>query len=122
MEVIKKRVKHYVRNIDLYNEVVYCKDTNELSPVLTEYFRLIADRLITKLYFRDPMDRDDVFMGGWEDACIYWRKFDPSIGRNAFAYYTQIIKNGFAKGYNANYGKRTRFKVTHITLNNIHSL
>lgn len=111
-----KRINHYVKNRDLLEELIKCKKTDELSPKLIEMFRLISSRLILKLHFQNPMDKDDVEIGGWTDQCMYWRKFDINRGTNAFAYFSQVCKNGFGKAWNAMYGKKKKFGIMEFSL------
>ena len=48
---------------------------------------------------KDPEDREDCMSFAMEDLVRYWNRFDPAKSNNPFAYYTQIAKNGFAKGW-----------------------
>jgi hypothetical protein len=54
------------------------------------------------------------------DIALYWRGFNPDKYKNPFAYYTSMLSNGLAKGWNKMYGK---FKASEMTSldNNIHS-
>jgi len=124
MKVIKRRVTHYVKNDDLLREILKSKANGKPSRELIEMCRLIASRLITKLYFKDPMDRDDVLMGGWTDMVLYYHKFNPEVSTNAFAYMTQTCKNGFGKNWNKMYKKRKDFNVMHVSISqgNIYSI
>ena len=31
---------------------------------------------------------------------MYWKNFNPEKSTNAFAYFTQIVKNGFTESFN----------------------
>lgn len=87
----------YVRNKDLYNEIVKCKDASCASPELIGMFFKISEHLSTKFTYKQSADRDDCIMGGVEDAYKYFWNFDPSKYTNAFSYCTQVIKMGMAK-------------------------
>jgi len=89
----------YVKGKELREEIVKCKEKGELSPLAIEYFMMMTDRFSYKFSYKNPMDREDCKSAAMEDLLRYWKGYDPVKSYNAFAYYTQIIKNGFAKGW-----------------------
>lgn len=105
--------QHYVRNIDLYNEIVWCKKNNTnydaslgkevvlASDKLASMFLQIASKLSNKLMFPSQEDREDVIYTAVGDCIKYFDNFDPEVSKNAFAYITSICTNGFAKGWRA---------------------
>lgn len=82
---------------DLLAEVMKSKEQDQLTARCMQMFILIATNSNRKLRYRNPMDKEDCIAGGLEDLIKYWRRFDPAISDNAFAFYTQIAKHGFAK-------------------------
>ena len=90
---------HYIKNKDLVNEIIKSKEHNELTPAAVEMFILIATESNKKLKYKNPMDREDCISAALEDLLRYWDRFDPERSNNAFAYYSQMAKHGFAKGY-----------------------
>lgn len=91
--------KSYVKNKDLYNELKRCKDASlNYSPLLHEYFELMVDRFSNKFGYVYEEDREDCKSQAMMDLYLYWHNFNPKY-TNAFAYITQIIKNGYAKGW-----------------------
>lgn len=88
---------YYVKNKDLLQEVIKSKEQGYLTPSAIDMFKLIAEESNKKLRYRDPMDREDCISGAMEDLLKYWNRFNPEISTNAFSFYTQIAKNGFAK-------------------------
>ena len=60
---------------------------------------MLANRAVERLYFRDYRDKEDCIQSALVDCVKYWRNFDPtkSDPPNAFAYFTQMCKNGYAK-------------------------
>jgi DNA-directed RNA polymerase specialized sigma subunit len=88
----------YLKNADLYKEIVLCLEQKELTPKAVNMFILLANELAKKLKYKDPMDKEDCIAYAIEDLLRYWNRFNP-IYKNAFAYFTQIAKNGLAKGY-----------------------
>ena len=90
----------YLKNSEFLKEVVLCKKTSTLSPRVIVMFQLIATESNKRLKYKDPMDREDCIAQAMEDLIKYWERFDPAKSNNAFAYFSQIAKNGFAKGWN----------------------
>lgn len=106
-----KASKYYINNREFTNEIIRCKhgllneDTGyqhkagELSPKAINYFILLANRAIQKLTFTNPLDKEDCIQSALLDLLRYWRNFNEEKSNNAFAYFTQIVKNGYAKEY-----------------------
>jgi len=92
----------YVRNKDLYAEVVKCLDASIYSNELHGMFTMMVDRFSLKFTYKCEDDRDDCKAQASMDLYLYWDRFNPKY-TNAFAYYTQIIKTGYAKGFNKIY-------------------
>ena len=106
-----KDPKYYINNKDFTNEIIRCKHgllneetgyqhtKGELSPKAIDYFILLANRAIQKLKFQNPLDREDCIQFALLDLLRYWKNFNEEKSNNAFAYFTQIAKNGYAKEY-----------------------
>jgi len=90
---------HYVKNPDLLREVILCKQKGELTPLAVQMFIKIATESNKKLKYRDPQDREDCISSAIEDMLKYWQRFDPAKSENAFAYFSQMAKHGFAKAW-----------------------
>lgn len=90
-------MSHYVKNSELILEIVECKKNGELSPKAIEMFWKIANEAVKKLKYKNPMDREDCISSAMEDLLRYWKGYDPAKGSNAFAYFSQISKNGYCK-------------------------
>jgi hypothetical protein len=56
------------------------------------------------------------------DCYQYWRGYNPEKSQNAFAYFTQIIKNGFAKGWRKLYGNMPKSKKISVSSNKIYNI
>jgi hypothetical protein len=103
--------KYYINNRDFTNEIIRCKHgrlneetqyqhkIGELSPKAIEYFILLANRAVLKLTFSNPLDKEDCIQSAMLDLLRYWKNFNEEKSNNAFAYFTQIVKNGYAKEY-----------------------
>lgn len=98
---LKKGNPDYVNNKDFSAEIMKSKELGELTPEAVRCIMLIADRAIRKLYFEDKQDRDDCYQTAILHCLLYWKGFKSNVGAypNAFAYFTQICKNGYAQGW-----------------------
>ena len=91
--------KIYVKNKDLLQEFKLSKEKGELNPEIVNMFYLIIDGISKRMSYKDPSDKEDCMAVAMEDLCKYWDRFNPDKSDNAFSYFTQIAKNGFAKGW-----------------------
>jgi len=94
----------HVKNKDLREEIIRCKDADILSAKALDMLILMADKFGNKLPYIYIEDRKDCMSTAVMDCFQYWRGYDPEKSQNAFAYYTQIIKNGYAKGWRKLHG------------------
>jgi hypothetical protein len=90
---------HYINNKDFTNAIIASKADGELNKFAIDCFIALANRAVDRLYFKDPRDREDCIQSAILDCLKYWRSFDEtkSENPNAFAYFTQMCKNGYAK-------------------------
>jgi len=100
MAVVKKK---YMSAKDLYIEILISKAMGKLTPRAVNMLILLAKKSQTKLYYRSIDDKNDCLQEAMYDVFRFWYNFDENKGENAFAYYTEIIKRGLAKGWNKMY-------------------
>ena len=100
------RKRNYLNNKDLFDEIKKSQELDELTPLALKFLMLLADKCSTKLSYRNPEDRDDCIACAYMDLYRYWRNFNPEKSTNAFAYFTEIAKKGFAKGWNKLHPKK----------------
>ena len=112
----------HVKNRDLREEIIKSKAQDELTKEALDMLILMANKFSTKLSYIYKEDKEDCIAFAVMDCYRYWRGYDPEKSTNAFAYYTQIIKNGFAKGWRAIYGNFPKSKKISISNNNIYSI
>jgi hypothetical protein len=95
----KRGDSDYINNREFTSEIIQCKQNGELSKFAIFCFDKLANRAVDRLYFRDPRDREDCVQSAILDCLKYWQSFDETKSKcpNAFAYFTQICKNGYAK-------------------------
>ena len=94
-----KRKKNYLNNRDLYDQQVISKDKDALTKEAEKMLILLAERTINKMRYVNEDDRMDCLQFAVLDLLKYWRNFNPKY-TNAFAYFTEIAKRGYAKGWN----------------------
>lgn len=90
----------YLNNKDLYTEICTSLDKGDLTPKAEKMLILLSERAVQKLKYRNPQDREDCISFAQLDLFKYWNRFKPEKSNNPFAFYTQIAKNGYAKGWN----------------------
>lgn len=100
------RKKNYLNNRDLLEEIKKSKVNDELTPKALEFLMLLANKCSTKLSYKNPQDKEDCIAFAYMDLYKYWRNFNPDKSENAFAYFTEIAKRGFAKGWNKLHPKK----------------
>ena len=113
---------HHVKNSDLRNEIIKCKEEDKLSKEAINMLMLMAKKFAEKLQYIYPEDREDCIAFAIMDCWQYWRGYNPEKSSNAFAYYTQIIKNGFAKGWRKLYGKMPKSKKVSVSNNRVYNI
>lgn len=111
----------YVKNKDLLAEIVKSKEKGELTPQALEMLMKMAREISKVFKYKYEEDREDCISYAVEDILKYWRNFDPAKSANAFAYYTQMIKNGSAKGWRILYPIKSSRKVSISTTDGVYN-
>lgn len=106
------RMAQYVNPKELYQEIIKSKESGELTPqALVLLDRMVKE--ISKIFkYKYEEDREDCQAFAMEDVIKYWNRFDVSKSNNAFAFYTQMIKNGMAKGWRRLHPIKSSLKVS----------
>lgn len=97
---------NYVDNSKLYEEICISLEKGELTKPALDMLGLIVQRANTRLKYTDSMDREDCIAFAYMEVVKYWNRFNPKKSTNAFAYFTQMAKNGYAKGWDVLHPKR----------------
>ena len=111
---------HYVNNQELYAAIVEYKkkcqtfkDAGKEIPRIPNYIGeciwKIANKLSTKPCFIGYSFREDMIGDGIENCILYFHDYDPEIGKNPFAYFTQVIYFAFIRRINKE--ERNRYTV-----------
>ena len=117
----QKGNKIYVANKDLLREIKLSKERDQLTYNAVKMLQLIAENLAKKKHYKCPEDKEDCIQTAMLDIALYWRSFDPEKYNNPFAYYTSMLCNGLAKGWNRIYGKFKSSEMTSIDNSNVYS-
>ena len=60
----------------------------------------MSNETIKKLKYKYTLDKDDCIQTAQLKCLLYWKSFNPEKSKNAFAYFTQIIKHGYGESFN----------------------
>lgn len=93
------RKKNYLNNKDFYDEMVLSLNQDKLTSTAEKMLILLAERTINRMKYVNDDDRMDCLQFAILDLLKYWKNFNPDY-TNAFAYFTEIAKRGYAKGWN----------------------
>jgi hypothetical protein len=92
-----------------------------LTPEAVEMFRVMIENIMTVKKYNDIENKKDCMQQAFLDILMYYKSFDETKFSNAFAYFTSVISNGIAKGWNKCAGKIKTSDVISLD-NNVHSL
>jgi hypothetical protein len=104
----KTKKVHYVDNKRFFEEIVKYRDRLHSAreagledPRIPDYIGeciwKIAEKLSTKPCFMNYSYRDEMVSDGIENCILYFKDYDPAIGQNPFAYFTQVIYYAFLR-------------------------
>ena len=110
----------YVQRSVLFQEICLSKKQDKLTKEALNLLLKIVDEFSHKFYYYDEEDRKDCKAQAAMDCFMYWRGYDPSSGKDPFSYYTQLIKNGYCKGWNRLHKQMPLH--LRVSIDNLHSL
>jgi len=107
----KKTTVHYVDNSRFLKEILEYKKAvrkakrlKQQEPRMTNYIGecilKIAQKLANKPCFMNYSFKEEMISDGIENCILYFKDYDPKIGTNPFAYFTQIIFYAFIRRIN----------------------
>lgn len=102
---------HYVDNKKFYEEIIKYKkavrkakregkEEPRIPNYIGECIYKIAENLSYKPCFMNYSFRDEMISDGIENCILYFKDYDPKIGQNPFAYFTQVIYYAFLRRIN----------------------
>ncbi len=95
-----KRKAPYLKNKDLLAEVISCREEMKMSDKLAKMLTMLTARYGKSPQFGGYSFNEDMQAYALMMLCKTWVGFNPERGSNAFAYYTQSIKNSFKQYLN----------------------
>lgn len=121
---VDKTGREYVSNPALLKEIIKSKEQDELTPNAIQMLLLMIENIQRKRYYKDPEEKKDCASAAMVDVLLYWRNFDQNKSNNPFAFYTSVITNGIAKGWDKLHPETKKCPGARFTSldNNIHSL
>ena len=87
----------YLGNEELLFEVLKWKETNNMSINLANMFKLLINNSIYNWFSFHTYDVEDVKQNCFIDILKYGRNFDENKSKNAFGYFTSIIRMSMLK-------------------------
>lgn len=95
-----KKKTNYLKNKDLLAEVIACREDMKMSDKLANMLTMLTARYGRSAQFGGYTFNEDMQAYAMMMLCKTWVGFNPERGSNAFAYYTQSIKNSFKQFLN----------------------
>lgn len=129
---MKAKKIHYVDNKKFYSEILIyreklqkARDDGKEDPRIPNYIGeciyKIAEKLSTKPCFINYSYRDEMVADGIENCILYFKDYNPEIGQNPFAYFTQVIYYAFLRRINKEEKNRyTVYKNFQETVTNLY--
>jgi len=111
----------HVKNKDLREQLIISKQQNELTKEALDMIILMAHKFSNNFTYMYQEDKEDCIAFAIMDCYMYWRGYDPEKSQNAFAYITQIVKNGMSKSWRR-LRKCPKSKQISISSSNIYSI
>lgn len=103
---------NYINPKELYDEILISKQNGELTPNALRMLDKMVKEISKIFKYKIEEDREDCQAFAMEDVIRYWDRFNPEKSNNAFAFYTQLIKNGSAKGWRRLYPIKSSLKIS----------
>lgn len=97
-QYIKRGSVYYIDKEELLTEVNISLSQNKPTEKLVSMFVLLAERVGLKYTYKNKTDRHDCYTQAVLTLLENWKSVDLEKG-HPFAYYTQIVINGYRKGF-----------------------
>ena len=86
---------HYLTNAELLASIAEAKEQGKLTTRLAKNLHILAERYSYSHNWVNYSFREDMVAAAVMNLCVNWHKFDPTMGDNPFAYYTQAVYRSF---------------------------
>jgi hypothetical protein len=97
--------KNYISNKELTYELIVSVSSGKLTRKAEYMIYLIIKNVSRKFRYKNEDDRADCEAEAAYQIFKNWHNFNVDINNNAFAFVTEIIKRGYAQGFNRIYKK-----------------
>lgn len=97
----------YVSGKELFEEIVKSKERGELTPRSIFLLQKMIKEISKIFTYSREEDKEDCMAFAMFDVLLYWNRFNPEKSTNAFAFFTQTIKNGTYKGWRRLYKEKS---------------
>lgn len=91
----KRRSTNYLNNADLLVQIKLSKAQGRMTNELAKMLMVLCERFATKGSYAGYSYNEDMQSYALVSLCKTWSTFNPDVGTNPFAYYTQCVKNCF---------------------------
>lgn len=91
----------YLKNKDLYYEIVVSKAQGRLTKNAENMLILLGNKTIKKMRYDNNDLKLDCLQDGLLDMFTSWLSFNEEKSENSFAYFTEIFKRGITRGFNS---------------------
>lgn len=115
-------MSHYVKNADLLREIIISKENKQLTPTAILYINKMIEGCARVMRYKDIEDKHDCMSFAMLDVLLYWNGFKPEKSSNAFSWFTQVIKNGLAKGWKKLHPIKSTQKISISETNGIYNI
>lgn len=97
---VRRKSTNYLNNRDLLAETVKSLEQDEMTDKLTRMLMKLVERYGKKGNFANYTYNDDMQAYALMMLVRTWRSFKPDRSSNAFAFFTQCVKNSFIQYLN----------------------
>lgn len=94
-----KKTGYYIDKKEFRDEILRCREQDQLSDKLTRMFMTLAQNVANKMYYSEPADKEDCISTALFSCVKYWKSYNPEKTDNAFAYFTSVCAMGLCKGW-----------------------
>lgn len=91
----KARKTNYLNNKDLLAETIKSKEQGQMSDKLARMLQMLCARYGSRANFAGYTYNEDMQAYAMSQLVRTWNSFNPEKSSNAFAFFTQCVKNSF---------------------------
>jgi len=103
----RKRPEYYINPQELYAEVLVSKEAGQMTDKLVRMLQLLTLKYSKKGNLANYSYTEDMQAFAMMMLVKTWTAFNPEKSSNAFAFYTQCVKNSFRQFLNDEKRQRT---------------